>query len=165
MAKRKPVDSAKPNDWQIHVESWLSQFKEAYESGYPEAFWDLIIFCNDTSTKHPTWVRDVLIGLINGQQLKKRKEGRPRDWLQDFVIFGRVNYWLGQRREFGKARKVRRFSQNEAFKSVQQEMGGYIEIDKIRATYKRCKGVLRAKAAGLKPYGYISLNKIGSKTA
>jgi hypothetical protein len=127
-------------EWKQHTESMLALFEQGYDSGNQRALWDAIIFCNDTSTPQPMWVREVLVGLINGRQPKKSKGGRPHDWLQDFIIYDSVNRWREERRGFGKGKKTKNFSYNEAYEEVRKELGWHEDSNgTIRAAYKRAR--------------------------
>jgi hypothetical protein len=143
----KPAPVAVPNSpvdfpevsWEVHTESTLSEFKLAYDGGNSRGLWEAIVFCNDTRTPQPEWVRDTLIGLINGRTLK-RKNGRPSDWIDDLQIFYEVEYWRQQRIVSGKVKKTKGFSKLQAFEMIRQKKGWTKEsIGTIREKYERAR--------------------------
>jgi hypothetical protein len=142
---RKPSSAS---EWERHAPDMLARFKRGYDAGVECAFWDAVLFCEQTDTPKPTWLREALEQYakdrINGRTPKK-KAGRPRDLSRDTDIFALVNYWREQQIIFGRGRKPRRFSLDRSFLMVQKQLkkeGKTLSIGAIRAAFERGSKVL-----------------------
>jgi hypothetical protein len=131
--------------WKRHVDSCLAHIKKSYDEGNETAFWDAVLFCEQTGSPKPTWVSEELDKYardrINRVPLKN-KAGRPADLSQHAHIYGSVDWWRKQRRGFGRQSKPRNFSFTEAFKKVQAELakeGVNLQLPSLRAAYDRAK--------------------------
>jgi hypothetical protein len=131
--------------WQRHVESTLLWAKNGYDDGHDMAFWDAVLFCEQTQTPKPAWVRDALEknakDRINGVPVKQ-KGGRPINWMRDAYILTSVDWWREESRVLGRKRKPRYFSINEACKKVKEELAGEgvnLEVPTIRTAYDHAK--------------------------
>lgn len=131
--------------WETHVESVLGDCKRGYDRGYESAFWDAVLFCEQTSTPKPAWVYEKLqkyaIERIQCHPSQKRPGPHSHHFF-DLYVFESVSDWRDESRIFGRKKKPRRFSFDEAFKMVQEELrhrDRHVEIGLIRAAYRRGK--------------------------
>jgi len=132
-------------EWKDHVHWVLTRFKNGHDGGHDAAFWGAVLFCEQTDTPKPGWLRGALEQYakdrINGAPVKK-KEGRRTQWFRDNHIRASVDHWRGQDRPFGLKKKPRPFSYSEAFKKTKEymaERGINLSVRTIEAAYKRTK--------------------------
>jgi hypothetical protein len=136
-------------EWQRHIKAILLWAKNGYGSGHESALWDAVLFCEQTNTPKPAWVRDALERYakdrVNARPFKKRM-GRRSYPLLDVYIFELVNHWRNQHRIFRQKGKSRRFSYERAFERVKEELvavfNHHLSDGALRAAYKRGKKIL-----------------------
>ena len=142
---------SRDKSWEQHTSSCLAWFQDGFERGLDSALWDAVIFCVQTETQQPEWLRDALMKYakdrINGIPLKKRGRGHPESSLiLRTFIFESVNHWREQKIVFGRAQQPRPFSWDRAFKRVQKELEEAHNLSlspgAIRAAYNGIKKIL-----------------------
>ncbi len=146
--RRTEKPSARPAarlEFQRMNADYFLYLKKAFAAGHDMAFWDAVLNCMQPEIPMPDWVRDALQSYaqdrINRVPVKK-PEGRSTNWLRDGYILTSVDWSREASRGFGRNRKPRPFSLNEACKKVKEELAKEnvnLEVSTIRTAYDRAK--------------------------
>ncbi len=150
-AKRRSDSPAARRKWQQYVASMLSHCKSGFDAGGESAFWDAVLFCEQTGTLKPVWLAGALekyaLDRINGRKPFPRRSGRPSHPALDAYIFALTEEWREEHICFGHSRKPRRFSYDRAFTQVADVLakdGIHLSPEAIRAAYRRGRGLIDA---------------------
>lgn len=146
-------------EWRRHVGSSLLIMNKAYDDGHDSAFWDAILFCEQTSTSKPPWLHEAIEKYakdrINIKPLRKRREGRPSNTLRDLSIAHSVDTWRKEQILFGKEKKLRRVSYPWCFEMVRREFaskGTNLSLRTIEIAYRKGKKLRKTRDYYVSPF-------------
>lgn len=145
--------------WRNYVKDFLDNCKRHFEKGHANAFWDAVIFCEQTREPKPQWAQLVLVAFardtVNGrdaakdlaelslQKSGKKKIGAPSNPKADLEFFECAEEI---RKERGLPLTKKGFPPGEVLKAVAAKLGwnlgnpdNQVDVNAARAVYERGK--------------------------